>query len=223
VLGLQLLGLVDLGTDARDRLVEVGLALVHADDLGVVFGRAHEEGLDGDVVEEMIARHPRGSHDLVEVLDDQGVVRERSLPGHDEAKAHAQIGVRLLDLLDIGADALQRDRLLRLVHRLEGRVGAGVQGEAHPVRRPEQVGHLGDVAHSAAVRDDGHMDVALLEELHDVGESRIDRRLAAADQDHRAQALFIHPLHRPEEIVVAMPDPGVEDVHIDAVVAGIVA
>jgi hypothetical protein len=68
-----------------------------------------------------------------------------------------------------------------------------------------------------------HLQAEILEQAQDLAETGIDRRLAAADDDHRAQPPLRHQGQRVLEQRVVVGDPGVEDLQVDAVVAEEVA
>jgi hypothetical protein len=109
------------------------------------------------------------------------------------------------------------------VHRTEELVGASVEREAHPILLFEHVRDLEQLVATAAVRHHCDLELEVFEEAHEVGEARVDRGLAAADQDHRAHSALHHRVDRGAQGLLVVTMLRIQDVPVDAVVAAIVA
>ena len=87
----------------------------------------------------------------------------------------------------------------------------------------QDVRYLSNLFHPGAVRDDGDLKPELLHEADSFDEFGVDGRLATTDHDYRSEPAIGHKLKAVEQLLVIVFDRLVQDVHVDAMVAGIVA
>jgi len=124
---------------------------IYVDHLGIVELVAGQKWLEADIVELRVTCQTRCLGYLVQVFHDTRVIDVGAAPGDDVRNAHRNRRVCRLDVRHSGTNFIQGKAFSWFVHWLEGFVGSGVQGQAHPVVFIHTVGNFSNFIVTGAV------------------------------------------------------------------------